>query len=80
MSEWIKKKIKKGNEKSSNWITKKEKPTQWIKRKEKSHGGGIGVQTHGVKLARALNTGTPDHTKYLNEHGYLKGGVPVKNG
>ena len=51
-----------------------------IVRELKSKGGGIGAQTHGVKLARALNTRTPDHSKFLNEHGYLKGGVPVKNG
>ena len=43
-------------------------------------GGGVGIQTHGNKLARALNTKTPDHSKFLNEYGYLKGGVPVKNG
>jgi len=45
-----------------------------------THGGGVGIQTHGNKLARALNTKTPDHSKFLNEYGYLKGGVPVKNG
>ena len=71
----------------NKWIQKKKKPTEWITkkknwitRKEKSHGGGVGIQTHGNKLARALNTKTPDHSKFLNEYGYLKGGVPVKNG
>ena len=50
------------------------------KRSQHSIGGGVGIQTHGNKLARALNTKTPDHSKFLNEYGYLKGGVPVKNG
>ena len=49
-------------------------------RVELKEGGGVGIQTHGNKLARALNTKTPDHSKFLNEYGYLKGGVPVKNG
>ena len=58
---------------------KKVKPSHQ-KRSKHSIGGGIGIQTHGNKLARALNTKTPDHSKFLNEYGYLKGGVPVKNG
>ena len=41
-------------------------------------GGGIGIQTRGVKLASALNTQTPDHSVYLNEDGYLKGGIMVR--
>ena len=50
------------------------------KRTKKSHGGGVGIQTHGGRLGSALNTKVPDHSTYLNEYGYLKGGVPVKNG
>jgi len=42
-------------------------------------GGGIGIQTRGVKLASALNTQTPDHSVYLNEDGYLKGGIKVRS-
>ena len=59
-------------------INKKGQPL--TKRVKMNHGGGVGIQTHGNKLARALNTQTPDHSKFLNEYGYLKGGVPVKNG
>jgi hypothetical protein len=59
-------------------INKKGQPL--TKRVKMTHGGGVGIQTHGNKLARALNTQTPDHSKFLNEYGYLKGGVPVKNG
>ena len=49
-------------------------------RTRKSSGGGVGIQTHGGGLGSALNTKVPDHSKYLNEYGYLKGGVPIKNG
>ena len=28
------------------------------------HGGGVGIQTHGNKLAKPLNTQTPDHSVY----------------
>ncbi len=45
----------------------------------KRHGGGVGIQTHGNKLAKALNTKTPDHSVYLNEDGYLKGGIKVRS-
>ena len=47
-------------------------------RGKKSHGG-VGIQTHGNKLASALNTQTPDHSVYLNEDGYLKGGIKVRS-
>ena len=46
---------------------------------KKSHGGGVGIQTQGNKLASALNTQTPDHSVYLNEDGYLKGGIKVRS-
>ena len=48
-------------------------------RKTYTHGGGVGIQTHGNKLASALNTQTPDHSVYLNEDGYLKGGIKVRS-
>ena len=47
--------------------------------KKYGHGGGVGIQTHGNKLASALNTKTPDHSVYLNEDGYLKGGIKVRS-
>ena len=43
------------------------------------HGGGVGIQTHGNKLAKALNTQTPDHSVYLNEDNYLKGGIKIRS-
>ena len=49
------------------------------KRLKKSHGGGVGIQTHGNKLAKALNTQTPDHSVYLNEDNYLKGGIKIRS-
>jgi len=58
-------------------INKKGQP---LTKRVKMNNGGVGIQTHGNKLAKALNTKTPDHSKFLNEYGYLKGGVPVKNG
>ena len=57
-------------------INKKGQPL--VKRFKMSHGG-VGIQTHGNKLASALNTQTPDHSVYLNEDGYLKGGVKVRS-
>ena len=43
------------------------------------HGGGVGIQTHGNKLAKPLNTQTPDHSIYLNEDNYLKGGIKIRS-
>ena len=43
------------------------------------HGGGVGIQTHGNKLAKALNTQTPDHSVYLNKDNYLKGGIKIRS-
>ena len=48
-------------------------------RVERRHGGGVGIQTHGNKLAKALNTQTPDHSVYLNEDNYLKGGIKIRS-
>ena len=58
-------------------INKKGQP---LTKRVKMNHGGVGIQTHGGRLGSALNTQVPDHSKYLNEYGYLKGGVPVKNG
>ena len=46
----------------------------------KTSAPGVGVQTHGGRMGSALNTQRPDQSKFLNEDGYLKGGVPIKNG
>ena len=68
-----KKRIKNGKEiKPSN---KQEK----LEGRSKMSHGGVGIQTHGNKLASALNTQTPDHSVYLNEDGYLKGGIKVRS-
>ena len=42
-------------------------------------GGGVGVQTHGNKLAKALNTKRPDQSLFQNEDGYLTGGIPIRS-
>ena len=57
-------------------INKKGQPR--ATRVKMKYGGGVGVKTHGNKLASALNTQTPDHSVYLNEDGYLKGGIKVR--
>ena len=58
----------------------KQNPNQRTKKRTKrSHGGGVGIQTHGNKLAKALNTQTPDHSVYLNEDNYLKGGIKIRS-
>ena len=43
------------------------------------YGGGVGVQTHGNKLAKALNTKRPDQSLFQNEDGYLTGGIPIRS-
>ena len=45
----------------------------------KRHGGGVGIQTHGNKLAKALNTQTPKFSSYINEDGYYKGGIKIRS-
>ena len=60
-------------------ISKKMSRTKTMDRKFKSHGGGVGIQTHGNKLAKDLNTQTPDHSVYLNEDNYLKGGIKIRS-
>ena len=44
-----------------------------------TRGGGVGVQTHGNKLAKALNTQTPKFSSYINEDGYYKGGIKIRS-
>ena len=44
-----------------------------------THGGGVGIQTHGNKLAKALNTQTPEFSSYLNEDHYYKGGIKIRS-
>ena len=60
-------------------MTINKKGQSLAKRVKMTHGGGVGIQTHGNKLASALNTQTPDHSVYLNEDGYLKGGIKVRS-
>ena len=49
------------------------------KRVKMTNGGGVGVQTHGNKLAKALNTKRPDQSLFQNEDGYLTGGIPIRS-
>jgi hypothetical protein len=49
------------------------------KRVKMTHGGGVGIQTHGNKLAKALNTKRPDQSLFQNEDGYLTGGIPIRS-
>ena len=58
-------------------INKKGQPL--AKRVKMTHGGGVGIQTHGNKLAKALNTQTPDFSSYLNEDNYYKGGIKIRS-
>jgi hypothetical protein len=48
-------------------------------RVKKSRGGGVGIQTHGNKLAKALNTKRPDQSLFQNEDGYLTGGIKIRS-
>jgi len=58
-------------------INKKGQPL--TKRVHMSHGGGVGIQTHGNKLAKALNTKRPDQSLFQNKDGYLIGGIPIRS-
>ena len=58
-------------------INKKGQPL--TKRVEMTHGGGVGIQTHGNKLAKALNTKRPDQSLFLNSDGYLTGGIKIRS-
>ena len=48
-------------------------------RVKKSLGGGVGIQTHGNKLAKALNTKRPDQSLFQNSDGYLTGGIKIRS-
>ena len=50
-----------------------------VRRVLKSHGGGVGIQTHGNKLAKALNTQRPDQSLFQNKDGYLTGGIKIRS-
>ena len=58
-------------------INKKGQPL--TKRVKMTHGGGVGIQTHGNKLAKALNTKRPDQSLFLNSDGYLTGGIKIRS-
>ena len=58
-------------------INKKGQPR--ATRVKMKYGGGVGVQTHGNKLAKALNTKRPDQSLFQNEDGYLTGGIPIRS-
>ena len=58
-------------------INKKGQPR--ATRVKMTNGGGVGVQTHGNKLAKALNTKRPDQSLFQNEDGYLTGGISIRS-
>ena len=56
-----------------------DKMTMNKKRVKMTNGGGVGIQTHGNKLAKALNTKRPDQSLFLNSDGYLTGGIKIRS-
>jgi len=56
-----------------------DKMTMNKKRVKMTNGGGVGIQTHGNKLAKALNTKRPDQSLFQNEDGYLTGGISIRS-
>ena len=68
-------------EKQEDWRPPQQKKSerQDFSRTKKSHGGGVGIQTHGNKLAKALNTQTPEFSSYINKDGYYKGGIKIRS-
>ncbi len=58
-------------------INKKGQPL--AKRVKMTHGGGVGIHTHGNNLAKALNTKRPDPSLCQNKEGYLIGGIPIRS-
>ena len=58
-------------------INKKGQPL--ATRVKMTHGGGVGIQTHGNKLAKALNTKRPDQSLFQNKDGYLTGGIKIRS-
>jgi len=60
-------------------MTINKKGQSLAKRVKMTRGGGVGIQTHGNKLAKALNTERPDQSLFQNEDGYLTGGIPIRS-
>ena len=58
-------------------INKKGQPL--TTRVKMTHGGGVGIQTHGNKLAKALNTKRPEQSLFQNSDGYLTGGIKIRS-
>ena len=58
-------------------INKKGQPL--ATRVKMTHGGGVSIQTHGNKLAKALNTKRPDQSLFQNKDGYLTGGIKIRS-
>ena len=58
---------------------KEKDSSKYGSRVKKSRGGGVGIQTHGNKLAKALNTKRPDQSLFLNSDGYLTGGIKIRS-
>ena len=58
-------------------INKKGQPI--ATRVKMTRGGGVGIQTHSNKLAKALNTKRPDQSLFQNEDGYLTGGIKIRS-
>ena len=67
--------------KQEDWRPPQQKKSerQDFSRTKKSRGGGVGIQTHGNKLAKALNTKRPDQSLFLNSDGYLTGGIKIRS-
>ena len=58
---------------------KNEAPRNTTMKEVKTSAPGVGVQTHGNKLAKPLNTKRPDQSSFQNEDGYLTGGIPIRS-
>ena len=73
--------MKNRNRKKEDYQPPQEKKSekQDFSRTKRSHGGGVGIQTHGNKLAKALNTQRPDQSLFLNSDGYLTGGIKIRS-
>ena len=73
--------MKNRNRKKEDYQPPQEKKSekQDFSRTKRSHGGGVGIQTHGNKLAKALNTKRPDQSLFLNSDGYLTGGIKIRS-
>ena len=58
---------------------KNEAPRNTSMKEVKTSAPGVGVQTHGNKLAKTLNTKRPDQSSFQNKDGYLTGGIPIRS-